>query len=57
MKSVIYDGNSDAVEIRVSNGEFILAKRGEPVDVPDSVAKSLLLQDIFSEPNIKLGGK
>ena len=47
MTKVVYDGPSPAVNIAVEGGS-IVAERGEPVDVPDALAKSLCEQETFS---------
>ena len=43
---IVFVGESPAREINVPGG-FITAVKGEPVDVPDDIAASLLEQDIY----------
>jgi hypothetical protein len=40
-----YVGPHDAVEVQLPDGEFIVAERNKPVEIPDAVAKSLAKQD------------
>ncbi|PWK81731.1 hypothetical protein C8D88_116143 [Lentzea atacamensis] len=47
---VVYGGPTDAVEVPAAN---CVAVRGEPVEVPDEVGKSLLEQDTWSEVKAK----
>lgn len=41
---VVYRGPSDAVEVPALN---VVARRGEPMEVPDEVATELLRQDCW----------
>ena len=43
---IVFVGESPSREINVPGG-FITAVKGEPVDVPDDIAASLLEQDIY----------
>ncbi len=47
---VVYGGPIDAVEVPAAN---CIAVRGEPVEVPDEVGKSLLEQDTWTESKPK----
>jgi hypothetical protein len=47
---VVYSGPIDAVEVPAAN---CIAVRGEPIEVPDEVGKSLLEQDTWSESKPK----
>lgn len=53
---VVYSGPIDAVEVPAAN---CIAVRGEPVEVPDEVGKSLCQQDTWTEskPKSKNGGE
>lgn len=43
MASVKYVGpHIDGVDVQVSPGQFVTAAHGEPVELPDAVAKDLL---------------
>lgn len=42
MKTIVYVGSADEVEVPAAG---IFAKKGEPVEVEDDVAKSLLKQE------------
>lgn len=46
MAKVVFVGESSARDVVVPNGS-VRAVRGEPVEVPDDVAKSLLEQDVW----------
>lgn len=46
MTKIVFVGESPARDIAVPGG-FVTAVKGEPVDVPDDVALSLLEQDIY----------
>lgn len=46
-KTVVYNGPFDEVEVPTPDGRVFVAKRGEPVEVPEELAKSLLEQDIW----------
>ena len=46
MTKIVFVGESSARDIVVPGGA-IHAVKGEPVDVPDDIAKSLLEQDIY----------
>lgn len=47
---VVYSGPIDAVEIPAAN---CIAVRGEPIEVPDEVGKSLCQQDTWAESKPK----
>lgn len=47
---VVYSGPIDVVEVPAAN---CIAVRGEPVEVPNEVGKSLLEQDTWSEVKTK----
>jgi hypothetical protein len=47
---VVYNGPIDAVEVPAAN---CIAVRGEPIEVPDEVGKSLCQQDTWSESKPK----
>lgn len=49
---VVYSGPIDAVEVPAAN---CIAVRGEPIEVPDEVGKSLCQQDTWSESKPKAG--
>ena len=44
---IVFVGKSDARDIPLPDGGWVHAVKGEPVDVPDAVGKSLLEQDIY----------
>lgn len=46
MAKVVYVGHFDEVEVPEAG---IVARQGEPVEVPDDLARCMLEQDIWSE--------
>jgi hypothetical protein len=47
----------DGVDVQVSPGQFVTAAHGEPVDLPDAIAKELTATDNWeSESPRKKGG-
>jgi len=47
---VEYVGPHSAVDVPLANGHVITVRRGESVDVPEQLAKGLLVQDTWAEP-------
>jgi hypothetical protein len=46
---LIYSGPHDAVEVELPNGSYVQTVNGEPVEFPEEVAKSLLMQATWSK--------
>ncbi len=47
---VEYAGPHAAVDVPLANGHVITVRRGESADIPEQVAKGLLIQDTWVEP-------
>jgi hypothetical protein len=50
---VLYTGVHDAVEVSDSDGRLYRCERSEPVELPDALAKDLLAQSTWEEPDQK----
>ena len=55
MAKLTYMGPHDAVEVDLPDGSSVVAERGKAVELPDEVAKSLALQDVWTRAK-KEGG-
>lgn len=47
---VEYTGPHSAVDVPLANGHVITVRRGESADIPEKVAKGLLIQETWVEP-------